>query len=92
MEYRLATFNDLDLLAEWNYRLIRDEGHRNAMTVLELRERMQDRLSGEYNAMIFVGGSLKAGAILNLPMQCRQKNSAIKIIFLLTAFLRDDNP
>lgn len=53
MEYRFATTNDLDRLAEWNHQLIRDEGHRNAMTVAELRERMKTWLCGEYKAVLF---------------------------------------
>ena len=53
MEYRFATAADLDRLAEWNHQLIRDEGHRNAMTVAELRERMRGWLEGEYKAVIF---------------------------------------
>ena len=55
MEYRLATEQDLDLLAEWNHQLIRDEGHRNQMTVPELRERMKGWLAGGYKAVVFVG-------------------------------------
>ena len=40
MEYRFATDSDLDLLAEWNHQLIRDEGHRNPMLKrLRLRTR-----------------------------------------------------
>ena len=53
MKYRFATDDDLDLLAEWNHQLIRDEGHRNPMTVLELRERMKGWLAGEYRAVVF---------------------------------------
>lgn len=53
MEYRIASDSDLDLLATWNHQLIRDEGHRNPMTVPELRERMQGWLAGEYQAVIF---------------------------------------
>jgi ribosomal protein S18 acetylase RimI-like enzyme len=53
MEYRFATDEDLELLAEWNHQLIRDEGHRNPMTVPELRERMAGWLGGEYKAVIF---------------------------------------
>ena len=53
MEYRFATTSDLDRLAEWNHQLIRDEGHRNSMTVPELRERMLGWISGEYKAVIF---------------------------------------
>ena len=55
MEYRLATEQDLDLLAEWNHQLIRDEGHRNQMTVPKLRERMKGWLAGEYKAVVFLG-------------------------------------
>ena len=46
MEYRVAIESDLDLLAEWNHQLIRDEGHRSPMTVSELRERMTEWLGG----------------------------------------------
>jgi GNAT superfamily N-acetyltransferase len=53
MEHRFATDTDLDLLAEWNHQLIRDEGHRNPMTVPELRDRMRGWLAGEYKAVIF---------------------------------------
>jgi ribosomal protein S18 acetylase RimI-like enzyme len=53
LEYRIATDHDLDLLAEWNHQLIRDEGHRNPMTVPELRERMRGWLDGAYKAVIF---------------------------------------
>lgn len=53
MEYRVAIESDLDLLAEWNHQLIRDEGHRSPMTVSELRERMTEWLGGEYRGVIF---------------------------------------
>ena len=53
LEHRFATDRDLGLLAEWNRQLIRDEGHRNPMTVPELRERMRGWLAGEYKAVIF---------------------------------------
>ncbi len=48
-----ATVSDLGLLAEWNHQLIRDEGHRNSMTVEQLAERMRKWLQGEYRAIIF---------------------------------------
>ena len=41
------------MLAELNYQLIRDEGHRNKMTVPELERRMKDWLASEYVAVIF---------------------------------------
>jgi predicted acetyltransferase len=53
VDYCLAEEADLDQLAEWNHQLIRDEGHRNPMTVAELRERMRGWLAGEYTAIIF---------------------------------------
>jgi GNAT superfamily N-acetyltransferase len=53
MDYHFATAADLDLLAEWNHQLIRDEGHRNPMTVPELRQRMQGWLDGAYRAVVF---------------------------------------
>ena len=52
--YRFATDDDLDLLAEWNHQLIRDEGHHNPMTVPELRDRMRRWLAGEYQAIVFI--------------------------------------
>ena len=53
MEYHFATDGDLDLLAEWNLQLIRDEGHRNRMSVADLQARMQEWLAGEYKAVVF---------------------------------------
>ena len=54
MSYHFATDGDMQLLAEWNHQLIRDEGHRNPMTVPEFRERMTGWLAGEYKAILFV--------------------------------------
>jgi len=53
MEYHIANETDLDILAQWNLQLIRDEGHRNPMTVSQLRDRMRQWLSGDYTAVIF---------------------------------------
>lgn len=53
LDYRYAGIADLDLLAEWNHQLIQDEGHRNPMTVPQLRQRMQGWLESEYRAVIF---------------------------------------
>jgi hypothetical protein len=51
--WRYALGEDIGLLAEWNHQLIRDEGHRNSMTVDQLTERMKEWLGGEYRAVIF---------------------------------------
>ncbi len=53
MTYRLATSGDFALLAELNHQLIRDEGHRNQMTVPQLENRMSGWLASEYKAVIF---------------------------------------
>lgn len=54
MNYRIATTDDLQLLAEWNHQLIQDEGHRNPMDISQLRVRMHRWLtSGGYTAVVF---------------------------------------
>ena len=53
MTFRPATIEDCPLLAELNYQLIRDEGHRNEMTVPELEQRMRGWLADGYRALIF---------------------------------------
>lgn len=54
MTSRQATPADVPLLAELNQQLIRDERHRNNLTVPQLAERMQAWLvTGEYVARIF---------------------------------------
>lgn len=53
LSWREASEADLALLSEWNHQLIRDEGHRNPMTVAELADRMKKWLRGEYHAVIF---------------------------------------
>ncbi len=54
MKYRAATIADCPVLSQLNHELIRDEGHRNAMTIAQLNERISDWLtSGAYRAMVF---------------------------------------
>ncbi len=56
LQCRFATQEDVPLLAEMNQQLIRDEGHRNKMTLPQLQERMSGWLQGEYKAVIFNEG------------------------------------
>lgn len=64
MTFRPATTHDCSLLAELNHQLIRDEGHRNRMTVAELGQRMRGWLAGEYRAVLFEdGGEVVAYAL-----------------------------
>lgn len=53
MQWRFANTDDSSSLAEMNHQLISDEGHRNAMDVERLRERMTAWLAGEYRAAMF---------------------------------------
>lgn len=63
LTWRRASAADADFLAEWNHQLIRDEGHRNAMTVPELSARLGAWLAGEYAAVIFSAGEAVAYAL-----------------------------
>jgi predicted acetyltransferase len=53
MRFRPATTDDSHVLAELNHQLIRDEGHRNKMTIDELEHRMRGWLESEYRAVLF---------------------------------------
>jgi len=61
--YRLATQADVPLLAELNHQLIRDEGHRNPMTVQQLAERMSEWLQDESTAVLFETNEVVAYAL-----------------------------
>lgn len=52
MEFRFASVGDASALGRLNADLIRDEGHRNPMTVAELEDRMRGWLEGEYEAAV----------------------------------------
>ena len=62
--FRTATLDDCARLAGLNHQLIRDEGHRNPMTVPQLEERMRGWLADEYRAVIYEdGGEVVAYAL-----------------------------
>ena len=64
MTWRLATKRDCRLLAELNYQLIIDEGHRNEMSISELEGRLKDWLDEAYQAVLFeVEGEVAAYAL-----------------------------
>jgi predicted acetyltransferase len=64
VNFHRATLNDCAVLAELNHQLIRDEGHRNRMTVPELEQRMKGWLASEYAAVLFEeGGEVVAYAL-----------------------------
>ena len=64
MRYRIAKATDAHLLASMNHSLIRDEGHRNSMSVVELETRMRAWLDGEYQAVLFEDDQGTAGYAL----------------------------
>lgn len=51
--FRFAVLEDAPLLAKLNAELIRDEGHRNAMSGPELERRMDGWLRADYRAALF---------------------------------------
>jgi GNAT superfamily N-acetyltransferase len=53
VNFRKAALDDCAQLAELNHQLIRDEGHRNKMNVLELEQRLRGWLASEYVAILF---------------------------------------
>ena len=53
MNCRLATLDDVELLAELNQQLLQDEGHPNDLTRPQLADRMRNWIGGEYRAVIF---------------------------------------
>ncbi len=62
--FRPATLDDCGILANLNHQLIRDEGHRNPMTVPQLEQRMRGWLANPYRAVIYEeGGEVVAYAL-----------------------------
>ena len=53
LNWRFATVEDAGLLGRWNWQLIRDEGHRNPLTVDDLAFRMRGWFAEGYRAVIF---------------------------------------
>jgi predicted acetyltransferase len=56
MKFRKASLNDCLVLAKLNHQLIRDEGHRNTMTIPELEQRMRNWIESDYSAILFEDG------------------------------------
>jgi ribosomal protein S18 acetylase RimI-like enzyme len=52
LKHRRATDCDIELLGRLNHELIRDEGHRNPMSVPQLVQRMSQWLAAEYTAIL----------------------------------------
>jgi ribosomal protein S18 acetylase RimI-like enzyme len=80
MTWRCATTADCPLLAELNHQLIRDEQHRNPMTVPQLEQRMRGWLEGEYAAILFE----EAGAVVAYALYREQPDKIyLRQLFVL---------
>jgi GNAT superfamily N-acetyltransferase len=64
LQCRPASIDDAPALARLNQQLIRDEGHRNPMPLVELETRMRGWLGGGYEASLFVEDGETAGYAL----------------------------
>ena len=64
LAFRVATDADVQTLAELNTQLIRDEGHRSSMSTLELADRMESWLAGDYEAVLFDADGTTVGYAL----------------------------
>ena len=64
MIYRTATTADISELAVLNAALMRDEGHRNSLTIMQLEERMRKFLDQGHVAVLFVDQHRTAGYAL----------------------------
>jgi len=53
LEYRNATLDEINSLAEMNQQLILDEGHGILVSIDQLQKRMTNWLSGEYQGVLF---------------------------------------
>lgn len=67
MKLRAAESSDAAALARMNGELIRDEGHRNPMSLAELEARMAGWLDGEYRAVLFEEDGTALGYALFKP-------------------------
>ena len=83
MNYRFGNTDDLDLLAKWNHQLIRDEGHRNSMSIPQLMERMKAWIEGEYTAVIF--------EIESIPVAYALYKDEVDEVYLRQLFVKWEN-
>lgn len=81
LSWREASESDIPLLSEWNHQLIRDEGHRNSMTVEQLADRMAEWIRTNYRAIIFADEEPVAYALFRTDES---------VIYLRQLFVRRD--
>jgi ribosomal protein S18 acetylase RimI-like enzyme len=83
MPIRFANVEDADTLGALNAQLIRDEGHRNSMTVPQLVDRMAGWLQGEYEAVVVE----ESGGIVGYALFRRETD----YVYLRQIFVRTES-
>ena len=83
MRIRFAKVEDAETLGVLNAQLIRDEGHRNSMTVPQLVERLVGWLRGEYEAAVVE----EFGVIVGYALFRRETD----YVYLRQLFVRSEN-
>lgn len=85
MHFHFAKPEHAELLAPLNAHLIRDEGHRNPMTVSQLEKRMADWLRGEYEVVLFE----ESDAVIGYALFRREPEHVyLRQLFVLPEFRR----
>jgi len=75
LSIRVATEDDIEVLAMMNKQLIEDEGHRNPMSVPELAQRMGGWLRSGWDADVFVQANTPAsGTIIGYALYQHRKD------------------
>jgi GNAT superfamily N-acetyltransferase len=83
VEFRFAKVEDAETLGALNALLIRDEGHRNSMTVPQFVERMTEWLRSEYEAAVVE----ECGAIVGYALFRRDADH----VYLRQIFVQTEN-
>jgi ribosomal protein S18 acetylase RimI-like enzyme len=83
MPIRFAKVEDVETLGILNAQLIREEGHRNSMTVPQLVDRMAEWLRGDYEAAVVE----EFGVIVGYALFRREKDH----VYLRQIFVRSED-
>jgi GNAT superfamily N-acetyltransferase len=83
IEIRFAKSEDAEIMAALNAQLIRDEGHRNSMTIPQLVQRMVGWLQGDYEGVVVE----ECGAIVGYALFRRESDD----VYLRQLFVRTEN-
>lgn len=85
LNFRIAAPEDAATLASLNAELIKDEGHRNPMSVSQLERRMADWLGGDYEAVFIEHSGETVGYAL---YRCETEHVYLRQLFIIAAMRR----